>query len=114
MRSDLGNTPRPWFLQKRKHREKKRNQRAQTYLQVLDEPPVEPQMIATLARQRLIDDIRIDELSLRKLAQDRALEIKGHLLQQQIPDERIFLLDVELVDNSDEDTSRANLTLDGR
>jgi hypothetical protein len=79
----------------------------------IDEPPVDPQMIVTISRQRLIDDIHIDDLSLRRLAQDRALEIKGHLLQKQIPDERIFVLDIELTDSFEKDTVRANLTLDG-
>lgn len=79
------------------------------------EPPqIEPGVLIATAKQRLIEDMPVDESSLWPLAQERARQIKGHLIQKgEIPDERVFMVEVEIDYASDGDTIRTNFTLLG-
>ncbi|MBE9582003.1 MAG: DUF748 domain-containing protein [Proteobacteria bacterium] len=79
------------------------------------EPPkIEPGVLIATAKQRLIENMPVDETSLRHLAQERARQIKGHLIQKgEIPDERVFIVKVEIGRASNGDTIRTNLTLSG-
>jgi hypothetical protein len=52
-----------------------------------DAKPAEPQQIGpgvliANAKQRLIENMPVDESSLRRVAQERASQIKGHLIQK--------------------------------
>ncbi|MBN1841943.1 MAG: DUF748 domain-containing protein [Deltaproteobacteria bacterium] len=77
-------------------------------------PPIEPRVLIAAAKQRLIRNMAVDEIALRRLAQERARQIKGHLIQQgEIPDERVFMIEVEIDGASDGDAIRSNLTLSG-
>ena len=63
-------------------------------------------------RHRLLETIQVTEEELRLLAQERARTIRGHLIDQEnIPEERIFLLEPILTSESDGDTIFVNLTL---
>lgn len=76
-------------------------------------PILDPQIVAAAAKERLLKEIRVDELSLRRLAQERALEIKGHLVERAVSEDRIFILDVKIVDIFDGDSARVDLGLSG-
>jgi hypothetical protein len=72
----------------------------------------DPQVVIAMAKKRLIEDMGIDDTRLRILAQERAKQIKGYLLEKgKIPEEQLFIVDVELGGSSDGDTVRANLSL---
>ena len=79
------------------------------------EPPrIEPEVLIAAAKQRLIEKMAVDETSLRRLAQERARQIKDHLIRKgEIPNERVFMVEVKLDHASDADTIRTNLTLSG-
>ena len=79
------------------------------------EPPrIEPEVLIAAARQRLIEKMAVDETSLRRLAQERARQIKDHLIRKgEIPNERVFMVEVKIDHASDADTIRTNLTLSG-
>jgi hypothetical protein len=79
------------------------------------EPPrIEPEVLIAGAKQRLIEKMAVDETSLRRLAQERARQIKDHLIRKgEIPNERVFMVEVKLDHASDADTIRTNLTLSG-
>ena len=56
----------------------------------------------------------VDETSLRRLAQERARRINGHLIEKgEIPDKQVFIVQVEVGRASDGDAIRTNLTLSG-
>lgn len=66
------------------------------------------------AKRRLIEDIPVDEIELRQLAQERANRIKGYLLEHgEIANERVFILDAEIDRISDGTALRLNLALSG-
>ena len=49
-----------------------------------------PGVLIANAKQRLIENMPIDETGLRRLAQERARQIKGHLIQKgKIPSNKI-------------------------
>jgi len=79
------------------------------------EPPrIEPEVLIAAARQRLIKNIVVDETSLRRLAQERARQIKDHLIRKgKIPNKRVFMVEVKIEQASDADTICTNLTLSG-
>jgi hypothetical protein len=79
------------------------------------EPPqIKPEVLIAAAMQRLIEKMAVDETSLRRLAQERAIQIKDHLIRKgEIPNERVFMLEVKIDHGSDADTIRTNLTLSG-
>ncbi len=79
------------------------------------EPPrIEPEVLIAAAKQRLIEKIAVDETSLRRLAQERARQIKDHLIRKgEIPNERVFMVEVKIDHASDAETVRTNLTLSG-
>ncbi|MDL1967785.1 MAG: DUF748 domain-containing protein [Deltaproteobacteria bacterium] len=79
------------------------------------EPPrIEPEVFIAAARQRLIEKMGIDEISLRRLAQERAKQIKDHLIWKgEIPNERVFMIEVKIDHASDADAIRTNLALSG-
>ncbi len=79
------------------------------------EPPrIEPEVLIAAAKQRLIEKMPVDETSLRRLAQERAKQIKDHLIRKgEIPNERVFMVEVKLDHASDADTIRTNLILSG-
>jgi len=63
-------------------------------------------------RQRLVESISITEDELRLLAQERARHIRDFLVSQnQIPEERVFLVEVNLDAKSEENLIFTNLTL---
>ncbi len=75
---------------------------------------IEPEVLIAAAKQRLIEKMAVDETSLRRLAQERARQIKDHLIRKgEIPNERVFMVEVKLDHASDADTIRTNLTLSG-
>ena len=80
------------------------------------EPPsIDPEVVIVLAKKRLLENIPVDELSLRRLAQERARQIKGHLIEKgEIPDEQLFIVEVEIDGASDGDRIRTNLSLSSR
>jgi hypothetical protein len=77
-------------------------------------PRIEPDVLIAAAKQRLIEKMAINETSLRRLAQERARQIKDHLIRKgEIPNERVFMVEVKIDHASDADTIRTNLTLSG-
>lgn len=79
-----------------------------------ESPKIEPEVLIAAARQRLIEKIAVDETSLRRLAQERARQIKDHLIRKgEIPNERVFMVEVKIDHASDADMIRTNLTLSG-
>ena len=82
--------------------------------QPAEPPDIEPRVLIAAAKQRLIESMPVDETSLRRLAQERARRIKGHLIEKgEIPDKRVFMVKVEVGRVSDGDAIRTNLTLSG-
>ncbi|MBC2694722.1 MAG: DUF748 domain-containing protein [Desulfobacteraceae bacterium] len=79
------------------------------------EPPqIEPEVLVAAAKQRLIEKMAVDETSLRRLAQERAKQIKDHLiLKGEIPNEQVFMVEIKIDHVSDADTIGTNLTLSG-
>ena len=79
------------------------------------EPPrIGHEVLIAAAKQRLIEKMAVDETSLRRLAQERARQIKDHLIRKgEIPNERVFMVEVKIDHASDADTIRTNLTLSG-
>lgn len=76
--------------------------------------PIEPGILLAAARKRLVQNMPVDEARLRRLAQDRARQIKGHLIENgDIPDERVFMVDVEIDDAADDHSARTHLMLSG-
>jgi hypothetical protein len=66
------------------------------------------------AKQRLIENMVIEEIELRLLAQERANGVKGYLIDHGgISNERIYLLDAELGTVSDGTALRVDLALSG-
>ncbi len=66
------------------------------------------------AKQRLIQAISIDETALHQLALKRSQEIRNYLVDKgKIPNERVFMVTVEIIEAFDGDTARVNLTLSG-
>jgi hypothetical protein len=78
-----------------------------------EKPVLDPQVVADAAKKRLVKEIRVDDISLRRLAQERALGIKGHLVERGVSEERIFILDVQIVDIFDSDGAKVDLGLSG-
>ncbi len=77
-------------------------------------PQIESEVLIAAARQQLIKKIAIDETKLRSLAQERAKQIKDHLIRKgEIPNERVFIVEVKIDQASDADTILTNLTLSG-
>ncbi|MCK5509359.1 MAG: DUF748 domain-containing protein [Desulfobacterales bacterium] len=79
------------------------------------EPPqIKPEVLIAAARQRLIEKMAVDETGLRRLAQERAKQIKDHLIRKgKIPNKRVFMVEVKINHASDVDTIRTDLTLSG-
>lgn len=76
--------------------------------------PIDRGVLIAAAKQQLIENIPVDESSLRQLAQERAKQIKGHLVEKgEIPDERVFIVEVEISPASEGETMRTNLMLSG-
>ncbi|MFV9645869.1 MAG: hypothetical protein ACNYWU_08615 [Desulfobacterales bacterium] len=85
-----------------------------TDAQPAEPPDIEPRVLIAAAKQRLIESMPVDETSLRRLAQERASRIKGHLTEKgKIPDKRVFIVQIEVGRASDGDAIRTNLTLSG-
>ncbi len=77
-------------------------------------PDIESRVLIAASKQRLIESMPVDETSLRRLAQERASRIKGHLTEKgKIPDKRVFIVQIEVGRASDGDAIRTNLTLLG-
>ncbi len=77
---------------------------------------IEPAVRMAMAKQRLIEEMTIDELSLQRLAQGRATQIKGYLIEQgEISPDRLFALEVGIDEQgvSNGEAIRVNLTLTG-
>ncbi len=63
-------------------------------------------------QQQLLETIQTTEAELRLLAQERARSIRDHLVNQEnIPEERIFLVEANLASESDGDGILTNLSL---
>jgi hypothetical protein len=79
-------------------------------------PEIDPAVRMAMAKQRLIEQTTIDELALQRLAQGRATQIKGYLIEQgAISSDRLFAVEVGIDEEgvSDGETIRVNLTLTG-
>ena len=77
---------------------------------------IDPVLRIAMAKQRLIEDTPIDEAALQHLAQERATQIKGYLIEKgKVPDDRVFVaaVEVDAKSVSDGNTIRVNLTLSG-
>jgi len=95
----------------------------QTYVETFGEDPkllLEVQSEASVseggaseaAGKRLVENIIIEEIELRLLAQERANRVKGYLIENgRIPNESVYILDSELGSTSDGIVMRVNLTL---
>ncbi|UCG13475.1 MAG: DUF748 domain-containing protein [Deltaproteobacteria bacterium] len=78
-------------------------------------PQSDPPILMTDVKQRLLEDIQVDERDLRQLARERAAQIEDYLAQQaEISDERLYELPIKVVDATDEDTIRVQLTLSAK
>ena len=63
-------------------------------------------------KNQLLDSINVSESEVRLLAQHRAQAIRDHLIQQgKIPEERVFLIEVQLNADADQDRVRSPLSL---
>ncbi|MDL1963155.1 MAG: DUF748 domain-containing protein [Deltaproteobacteria bacterium] len=86
----------------------------ETESETSEPPQIEPEVLIAAAKQRLIEKMAVDETSLRRLAQERAKQIKDHLIRkEEIPNERVFMVEVKIDHASDADTIRTDLTLSG-
>jgi len=75
-------------------------------------PRINPEALIAAAKQRLIEKMAVHETSLRRLAQERAKQIKDYLIRKgEIPNERVFMVEVKIDHSSNADTIRTNLTL---
>ena len=78
-----------------------------------EEDPL-PEAIIAAARERLLENMVVDELSFRRLARDRAESVKGYLLEEGgIPAKRLFLVEVAISDDSASETVDTLLSLTG-
>ncbi len=76
---------------------------------------VEPGLVVAAAKRRLIENIVIDDAKLRILAQERAKEIKDHLIAKgEIPNEQLFILDVDITESTEDDHIVTTLSLSAR
>jgi len=74
-------------------------------LETSEPPRIEPEVLIAAARQRLIEKMAVDETRLRRLAQERAIRIKDHLIRKgKIPSERVVMVEVKIDHSSDADT----------
>jgi len=88
----------------------------------VDSPMIDQQLnsetVIKTARETILGDIKVDVVEMRKLAQDRAKNIHGYLIEQKLNADRIFLLDVDVELNAGPDAdlntviSRLSLTAD--
>ena len=77
-------------------------------------PEVDPAVRTAMAKQRLIEQMTVDELALQRLAQGRATQIKGYLIEQgEISPDRLFVLEAKTdqEEASDGEGIRVILTL---
>lgn len=75
---------------------------------------IDQEIIISTAKQKLVETTAVDESRLKGLAQERAMQIKDHLvLNGKIPDDRLYLRGVEIIDATDGETVRTHLTLSG-
>ena len=71
-------------------------------------PPLTPEDM----KAKLLETIQVEEAELRSLAQDRAKKIRDYLIQQgRIPEDRVFLIEVNLNAEIGEESVRSPLTL---
>ena len=64
-------------------------------------------------KQKLLKKIQVEDSQLRRLAQERAKTIRDQLIQQgQIPQERVFMIEVNLNPEKSEQAVRSTLTLE--
>ncbi|GJQ60616.1 MAG: DUF748 domain-containing protein [Candidatus Scalindua sp. AMX11] len=75
---------------------------------------VEFGVIIAVAKRHLINKILIDDATLRTLAQERAKQIKNHLIEKGVPDEQIFILDVEINESKNDESIHTALSLSAR
>ena len=63
-------------------------------------------------KKKLLETIQVEEAELRSLAQGRAKKIRDYLIQQgRIPEDRVFLIEVNLNAEIGEESVRSPLTL---
>jgi outer membrane protein OmpA-like peptidoglycan-associated protein len=75
---------------------------------------IDQEVIISAAKEKLVESMPVDEARLKQLAQERAMQIRDHLLQEgKIPADRLFLRGVEIIDATDGETVRTHLTLSG-
>ena len=65
-----------------------------------DAPMVTQQLnnaeVVKAAREQVLKNVKVDQVTMRKLAQDRAQNIHNYLIEQKLDADRIFMLDVNL------------------
>jgi hypothetical protein len=75
---------------------------------------IDQEVIIAAARQALLETVAVDNSQLRRLAQERAMNIRQHLAQQgRIQEDRLHMRGVDIVEGTAGDDVRANLTLSG-
>ena len=89
--------------------------KSRAVLRDVGQTPESLPLLIEKAKQRLVENIAVEEMELRLLAQERANRVKGYLIENGgIPNERVYILDSELGSTSDGITIRVNLTLSGK
>jgi hypothetical protein len=72
------------------------------------------QYLIERAKRKLIENTTVEEIELRALAQERANQIKGYLIEQgTIANERVFIIDANIGQVSDGISLRVDLALSG-
>jgi outer membrane protein OmpA-like peptidoglycan-associated protein len=75
---------------------------------------IDQEMIISAAKQRLVETMPVDESQLQRLAQERAMNIQQHLVQQgKIASARLHVHGVEIIDGTDAAAIRTALSLSG-
>jgi outer membrane protein OmpA-like peptidoglycan-associated protein len=75
---------------------------------------IDQEVIISTAKQKLVETTPVDESRLKGLAQERAMQIKDHLVEKgKISNDRLYLREAEIIDTTDGESIRAHLTLSG-
>lgn len=73
---------------------------------------IDAEMLIVGAKKRLIKEMSVDEAKLHQLAIDRSKQIRNYLIEKgKMSDERLFIVDVEILETTDDEMIRTNLKL---
>ena len=74
----------------------------------------DPEKFIAQTKERLIKTMAVDEAKLHQLAVERSKQIRIQLVEEgKVSDERLFIVDVEIIENGGDEKIRANLKLTG-